>query len=325
MTEKFSVVIPLYNKAPYVQRAINSILAQSYQNFEILVVDDCSTDNGGAIVRLIQDARIRVIQQEVNRGVSAARNRGVSEAQYHWIAFLDADDEWKPDFLETITSLQVQYPGCGSYATSYEYHFQRKGIEYPLINGIQPGWKGIISDYFKLARTRSPLWTGSIVISRELLIQIGGFPEGISHGEDIITWIRVFLKRPMAYAYESKAIYHQEGPGQLSKSRVGLDVGAIYLILALHSDQQIQQEFISTYRIFVIRYVAQTARRLIILDGNSQVARVILKSFFGMFHIISWQVFWLYFWSFLPKTFRFLVGLKENMKSKFTIVDADQK
>ncbi|NLB79493.1 MAG: glycosyltransferase family 2 protein, partial [Clostridiaceae bacterium] len=121
MTPKVSVVIPLYNKAPYIMRSLRSVLAQSYQNFEIVVVDDGSTDGGGDIVLSVGDPCIRLIRQE-NGGVSAARNRGIQEAKADLIAFLDADDEWKPSFLELILDMYSNYPDAGLYGTCYEFH-----------------------------------------------------------------------------------------------------------------------------------------------------------------------------------------------------------
>ena len=97
----FSVVIPLYNKEKYISRAIKSVIEQTYKIFELIIIDDGSIDNSVNIVKKHKDSRIRLIEQE-NSGVSATRNKGIKNAKYNYIAFLDADDEWKPNFLDTI-------------------------------------------------------------------------------------------------------------------------------------------------------------------------------------------------------------------------------
>ena len=119
-TPRISIVIPLYNKAASVTRSLRSVFAQGCPDVEILVIDDGSTDGGDEVVRGIADRRIRLIRQE-NRGVSAARNRGIAEAAADWVAFLDADDEWLPGFLETIFGLRSQFPDCDVFATAYFY------------------------------------------------------------------------------------------------------------------------------------------------------------------------------------------------------------
>ena len=115
-----SVVIPLYNKAHQIANTLYSVLKQTFRNFEIVVVDDGSTDNSVQEVEKVNDIRIRIIHQK-NAGVSAARNKGIEEARYNLIAFLDADDEWKPEYLETQYNLFLKYPQCNVYACGYEF------------------------------------------------------------------------------------------------------------------------------------------------------------------------------------------------------------
>ena len=115
-----SVVIPLYNKKESVAHTLKCVLMQTYQDFEVVVVDDGSTDGSAEIVEGVDDGRIRLIRQE-NGGVSAARNRGIKEAKREYVAFLDADDEWKPEHLQTLVGLMEKYPQCGAYSTNYEF------------------------------------------------------------------------------------------------------------------------------------------------------------------------------------------------------------
>ena len=93
---KVSVIIPLYNKSQYIARTLDSVLAQTFQDYEVIVVNDGSTDDGPRIVRQYRDPRLRLVSQE-NRGLSGARNRGIAESRTDWVAFLDADDEWMPE------------------------------------------------------------------------------------------------------------------------------------------------------------------------------------------------------------------------------------
>lgn len=113
-----SIVIPLYNKEKQIAHTLQSVFAQTFQDFEIVIVDDGSTDNSVMEVKKFDDPRVLLIQQS-NAGVSAARNRGIEEANGELIAFLDADDEWMPEFLQTILQLKKIYFNCKVWATSY--------------------------------------------------------------------------------------------------------------------------------------------------------------------------------------------------------------
>src|SRR5450759_2144524 len=148
---KFSIVIPLYNKEATVERAIRSALSQTIQDFEIIVVDDGSTDNGAKVVASIDDHRIRLIHQK-NQGVSVARNRGIAEAKYDLIAFLDADDEWLPDFLKTILWLREKFTTCKVFATQY-FFCSPDGSKRPaIVRGLPEGFlDGVLVNYFDIA------------------------------------------------------------------------------------------------------------------------------------------------------------------------------
>jgi glycosyltransferase involved in cell wall biosynthesis len=203
-----SIVIPLYNKEREVGRAIGSVLSQTFQDFEIVVVNDGSTDGGPNIVRKIGDPRIRIIDQE-NAGASSARNRGIIEAKSELIAFLDADDEWKPSFLETILNLKEKFPACKVFATNYVYCAVNGKYRLPIIRGLpfRP-WRGIISDYFSVAaKSDPPLWTSAVAVTKEAIYSVGRFPIGVTSGEDLLMWARLAVHYNIAYSTEPEAIF----------------------------------------------------------------------------------------------------------------------
>ena len=203
-----SVLIPLYNKEKEVLRAVNSVLSQTIQDFEIIVVNDGSTDEGPEIVRDIKDSRIRVIDQD-NAGVSAARNRGITEAKAELIAFLDADDEWGNDFLETVVNLKNTYTSCKVYATNYYFRRSNNYNRPTIIRGLPNKFReGILNDYFQIAsRSDPPLCASAVAVSKKAINDIGGFPLGIDRGEDLLTWARLATKFQIAYSILPKAIF----------------------------------------------------------------------------------------------------------------------
>ena len=203
-----SIVMPLYNKEQDVSRAINSVLSQTVTDLEIIVINDGSTDKGPDIVRNINDPRIRIIDQK-NAGVSAARNRGIKEARSDLIAFLDADDEWKPDFLETILTLRKNYPNCSVFATNYIFRRKNNYSRSTIIRGLPRGFKeGILTDYFKIAsQSNPPLCSSTVAVTKKAIEAVGGFSEGVRSGEDLLTWARLAVQFNIAYTREPKAYF----------------------------------------------------------------------------------------------------------------------
>lgn len=205
----FSIIIPLYNKENLILNTLSTVLAQSYQDYEIVIVNDGSTDNSVAEVEKVKDLRIRLIHQQ-NAGVSAARNRGVEEAKGELIAFLDADDAWDPEYLETQYRLSRQYPDCTVFACNYVFR-DTAGKTIPTILRRLPfsGEDGILVNYFEVAcYSHPPLWTSAVIVRKAALQSIGGFPVGVKSGEDLLTWARLSIKGRIAFCKRPLAIYN---------------------------------------------------------------------------------------------------------------------
>lgn len=203
-----SVVIPLYNKEKSIARTIDCVLSQTYQNFEVVVVDDGSTDSSAAIVDQFEDGRIRLICKE-NGGVSSARNRGIKEANSEYIAFLDADDEWDKRYLETIDHLIKEYPQCRARGTNYFLCCGGKKNRTILRKMPFSKGTGVLSNYFEIgACSHPPIWSSCACVNRDLLNEIGGFPIGIKSGEDLLTWARIAVRTNFAYSIEPLGYYN---------------------------------------------------------------------------------------------------------------------
>lgn len=207
---KISVVVPLYNKADCVERAVRSVLAQTFDDWEMVVVDDGSTDRGAEVVKNFDDPRIRVLVQ-ANAGVSAARNRGINESRAELIAFLDADDEWMPTHLRTIAELRQSFPSCSTLATGYILRHPAGGERPATIRGLPAApWRGIVDRYFDVAcQSEPPVWSSAVAASKNALSAIGGFPVGIGQGEDLLTWARLAVHGPIAYCAAPSAVFWQ--------------------------------------------------------------------------------------------------------------------
>lgn len=183
-----SVIIPLYNKEHFIAKTINSVLKQTYTEFELIIINDGSTDKSADIAMKIKDERIKLINQ-TNKGVSIARNTGIYIAQGTFIAFLDADDEWCPEYLETMYQLTIKYPNYSVFCTG-----QINRAIHTLPKGIS-----IIEDHCKYNYV---FFTGCMFIRKKIFQEVGVFKEGIQLGEDRDMWLRICCKYKTIYLNE---------------------------------------------------------------------------------------------------------------------------
>lgn len=210
MTPRFSIIVPLYNKADYVRKALESILTQSYTNYEVVIIDDESTDNSLSIVndfvKTVESGKWKV-ESQPNSGVAAARNNGVAKSKGEFVCFLDADDWWESTFLEEMDRLIAEYPDAGIYASNYIYY--KPGKTHVALS-LPRGYLDYPKAYYE--GSSMPVWTGATCMLRKVFDEMGGFPLGIKLGEDFLLWAKTALHYPIAFCEKPLAYYNNDIP-----------------------------------------------------------------------------------------------------------------
>jgi glycosyltransferase involved in cell wall biosynthesis len=200
----FSVIIPVYNKERFLVHTVNSVLNQSFTDFELLLIDDGSTDNSPVLLNQFTDERIKLISQ-TNQGVSAARNLGIKETKAPYIAFLDADDLWESDHLETLFHYCTQFPDESLFNTAKTIDTGHQLI--PARYAIDKTADYELVNFFEASRIEPAIWTSSVVIKKTALDQVGVFDTGIKSGQDLDLWIRLGLEFPVVFIWHRTARY----------------------------------------------------------------------------------------------------------------------
>lgn len=190
-----SVVIPLYNKAHVVINTLNTVFAQKYTDFEIIIINDGSTDNGTNVIRdTFNDPRLHIINQE-NMGTAVARDRGVKEALYNYIAFLDADDEWHPDYLLIMSKMIQKYPDAGLYSSGGLIKNANNTVTYRLSNKYI-GYQGKVNFF------ENPFvftHTSGTIINKSVFFKTDGSPKGMKCLQDFALFVQLALKGDFIY------------------------------------------------------------------------------------------------------------------------------
>ncbi|WP_430412202.1 glycosyltransferase family 2 protein [Kordia sp.] len=218
----FSVIIPLYNKAIYIQETIESVLQQRFTDYEIIVVNDASTDESARIVSTISDARISLIENEKNLGLSATRNVGISNAKGSIIALLDADDMWLPNFLETIKNLHDSFPEASIYGTDYaEIYTTHKAIASKKnISTSLKGTSFMVDNFFE-ANMYQPIFNPScLAFKKSICDGAPVFDPAITFSEDVDFYIKYGSQYKVAYHYEALVAMRFDVPDQMSRSNI---------------------------------------------------------------------------------------------------------
>ena len=220
---RISVIVPLFNKAPFVGRALRSVLAQTVTDFELILVDDGSTDDGAKVVEQFDDSRLRLLRQN-NAGPGAARNRGLTEARGELVAFLDADDEWLPEFLSESVRLLEAESGAAAVVSGY--------IEFPANVSRRDMWRGrgLVDGATRLHRNSDPRFAMALlaymtpcttVVRADVVRKLGGFyqRDGCAYGEDAHLWLKLIFNEGVVVNLKPLARIHFEASGATQTRR----------------------------------------------------------------------------------------------------------
>ena len=225
----FSVVIPLYNKQNSIAATLQSVLAQTYTNYEIIVVDDGSTDDSANVAEATLreckvygvECRGRVIRK-ANGGVCSARNRGIQEAKYDYIALLDGDDLWDEHYLEEQVKLIQDFPEAKMWGINFA-EMSNGDLIRKLPTGLPDGYRGYVENYFQMPGRISDLYcSSSVVIKKEVLDKVGYFDERIKYAEDSDMWFRIIATYPVAFYDRYMAFYQYDAENRALSRKIML-------------------------------------------------------------------------------------------------------
>lgn len=253
---KISVVIPLYNKENFIKETLDSVLQQTFTDFEIIIINDGSTDNSFNIVSQFTDDRIILYNQE-NKGVSKTRNVGIEYAKSDLIAFLDADDYWYPNHLEELIRLHEDFPNCGIYGSRYFMKISSNNIlKTSYLPAVSNDYRGVLPDYF-LASLRSRVGlTSALMIPKRIVLQFACFNTSLNGHEDLELFTKIAIEHQVAVTNSYTVEYNFAVENQLSKIQflqnriINLDQ-----FLAIEKTKPNLKKFIDLYRLeYALQY-----------------------------------------------------------------------
>jgi len=283
MTHSFSIIIPLYNKASFIKRAVDSVLGQTYKNWELIVVNDGSTDGGEEIIKNYTAPRITLISQD-NRGVSAARNKGVNCAKYDYVAFLDGDDTWEPEYLKELNHLINKYPECGIWGINHRFITENGETRTNHAGFMGEGVTDlIIDDYFSFfaAKGKSPFSNSGCCYPKKLFLEKGGYCEGVALTEDSDLWCRIAMYHPVAFSTTELVNYYFQSPGNTRSGFQTTDYQVSLTLQRALKEIRVRPEMVTG------------VKRLIAFQQLSLAKRAILTGhkFFALRKSLEWKCF----------------------------------
>ena len=220
MKPYFSVIIPLYNKENFVLNTIKSVWNQTFTDYEIIIIEDCSTDKSLDIVSKIENDTIRIIRHEKNKGLSASRNTGIKNANANYLAFLDADDLWKEDYLQELFHLITEFPEAKLFATNYEEFYSDDKILVPENNSKNLQNNSLIPDFFEISLAQPLYCPSSFCVEKSIFETVGYYDETITFGEDVDFNIRANNEFLLAYCKKPLVQYLILSENQITQSKL---------------------------------------------------------------------------------------------------------
>lgn len=278
----FSVVIPLYNKELSIKDTIVSVLNQKFKDFELLIINDGSTDKSLDIVKTIKDQRIRIIDQK-NQGVSSARNTGIQTSLYEFIAFLDGDDIWKDNHLEELYEMYQHFPDASVFVTSFDYSGGRTIFRRERVKEISK-----VENYFEEAITENIITSSNVLVKKNAFKVVGLFNENIKYGEDLDLWYRLAQRFDIIKSTKVTAIYRVDAENRSEHKQNLYKCFEYYIDL-----KKTYNNSEKNYLIFLINRKLYSYIRtyefkfffyLIFKHGNTHFFNYLLKKFKEKFH-----------------------------------------
>ena len=212
----FSVIIPAYNRAPFLKKAVLSVLSQTYSDFELIIVDDGSTDGTEKFISSVSDTRLRYFKQD-NHGVSHARNRGIDASLGDFVAFLDSDDLWTTKKLKKTAEHISLFPEISIFHTEETWLRRGEKLGQKKKHAKPSGW------VFKSALPLCCIGMSTSVVKKDIFSAIGNFDETFEACEDYDLWLRAVNIFEIKLIPEALTIKHGGRPDQLSVKTWGLD------------------------------------------------------------------------------------------------------
>ena len=275
----FSVIIPAYNAEEFIETSVNSVLSQTYRDFELIIVDDGSQDGTYKKIAQYNDNRIKYVYQE-NGGVSSARNKGICTSNGEFICFLDSDDEWKENHLETLSNLIEKYENCGMYITGYDIRLHTGTI----VHKSEQIFRCLDREDMKSDDAFSVLLkygyffnTNTVCCRKEVFNKAGVFELGVKNGEDDDMWFRIFSYYAIAISKNVTTVYDRSNCGATGQRGEVKECIFMSRIDALLNSEEVPQYRKDSIHIWVERHKLSQARKHI-LNGNKSEARKLLRT-----------------------------------------------